>query len=276
MAEPGVRRALTTWARNYVVAPRYSHDQRLKLRTSDGVDLAAVHLRSCVDPLATVVLVHGFTNWSRNPRIHAFGHRLAHHAEVIIPDLRGHGASGGRCALGRDEHHDVAAAVAAAAPGLAVVTVGVSMGAVATLRHAGVDGGIAGTVAISPPAGWTDLTTHGAARIRRYVGRRSGRVLLRALCRTRVLPGMPAPERGDAATVVGEIAPAFTLIVHDTQDRYFPPHHATQLFEWAEEPKDLWWTDGAGHGTDLLTTTLADRLLALLAARLRPRSSPSP
>lgn len=275
MAEPVGRRGLTNWARNYVAAPRYAPEECTELTTADGVRLAAARLTASTEPVCTIVLVHGFTNWSRSPRIYAFARELAAGTDVIVPDLRGHGSSGGRCTLGRDEHNDVAAAVAAARPGLPVVTVGVSMGGAATLSHAGRVGGVAGTVAISAPASWTDLTTHGAARVRRYVGTRAGRVLLSGLCRTRVLPGMPAVV-DDAAAVIGSIAPAFTLLVHDTEDRYFPPSHGHQLFEWAREPKDLWWSEGAGHGIDLLTKALADRLLAALADRLRPRSSPSP
>lgn len=275
MAEPVARRGLSTWARNYIAAPRYAPEERIQLRTTDGLRLSAARLTAPGQPLCTVVLVHGFTNWSRHPRVHAFARELAPVADVIVPDLRGHGRSEGRCTLGRDEHHDVAAAVAAARDGLPVVTVGVSMGGAATLSHAGRLGGVAGTVAISAPASWSDLTTHGATRVRRYVGTRRGRLLLSSLCRTRVLPGMPV-VLDDAAAVMGSIAPAFVVLVHDTEDRYFPANHAEQLFEWARQPKDLWWTAGAGHGIDLLTKALAGRLTAALADRLRPRSSPSP
>ncbi len=275
MAQSGVRAALTTWARNYVVAPRYLAEQRLRLRTDDGVVLAAARITGADHPIGTIVLIHGFTNWSRTPRVHRFALDLARRTDVIVPDLRGHGRSGGRCSLGRDERRDVAAAVAAARPDLPVVTVGVSMGGVATLLHAGHDGGVAGTVAISAPAEWRGLTTHGASRVRRYAGTRSGRLALAALCRTRVLPGMPATLEGSAATIRA-IAPAFTLLVHDRDDRYFPVEHAETLYRWAGSPKEIWWTEGAGHGVDLLTTELADRLVAFLADRLPPPSSPSP
>ena len=275
MAEPGVRRALTTWVRNYVAAPRYSASDRLRLRTADGVALSAARINRCTDPVCTVVLIHGFTNWSRNPRIYGFAHALARGVDVIVPDLRGHGRSGGRCSLGRDEPLDVAAAVDAARPDRPVVTVGVSMGGVATLLHAGRTQGVAGTIAVSAPATWRGLTSRGATSVRRYVGTRPGRIALAALCRTRVLPGMPAPVDGAAATI-GAISPAFTVLVHDRDDRYFPPEHAETLYAWANDPKELWWSDGAGHGVDLLTTGLADRVLALLVDRLRPRSSPSP
>jgi len=262
--QPGASGALSVWARNFIAAPRYPPEQRLSLVTDDGVRLAAVRLATCIRPHAAIVLIHGLTNWSRNPRIHRFAHDLARRAEVIVPDLRGHGGSQGRCSLGRDEPLDVAAAVSmAAASGLPVVTVGVSMGGVATLLHAGRFGGVAGTVAISAPAGWVDLTTHGATRIRRYVSSQVGRVVLAALCRTRVARGMPVMI-DDAAAAIGAIAPAFTVLVHDRADKYFPAQHATQLLDWAREPKELWWTEGAGHGTDLLTTELADRILTRL------------
>lgn len=217
------------------------------------------------DAMCTFVLVHGFVNSSRSPLVHRFAHLLSRRGHVVVPDTRGHGASGGKCSMGRKEPLDVAAAVSAAPPGLPVVTIGTSLGGAAVLMHAGSYGGVAGVVGISAPA-WGDLDGVGTHRVRKLVSGRLGRLALAAVLRTRVdadcifLP--------DAGSLVASIAPAFTVVVHDQDDWYFGPAHAESIFEWAKEPKALWWCPGGGHGGDLLTPELADRIMAETATHL--------
>ena len=259
-------RALLGYLRKYVFVPGYRPEEALCLQTADGLRLGGAQLEGPVDAFATVVLVHGLVHSSRTPRIHAFAHLLAREVHVVVPELRGHGVSEGVSTLGRDEPLDVAAAVAAARPGLPVVTVGISLGGAAVLLHAGTYGGVAGVVAVSSPAWWGAWDTEATQRVQRYATTRAGRAVLSRVLRTRiaaVCEGVP-----DARDVVGAIAPAFTLIVHDPEDHYFAREHAETLYEWAHDPKAVWWEDGAGHGTDLLTPAFAARLLADLRARV--------
>jgi len=249
----------------YVAPPHYRPEQRLTLTTEDGVRLNAWRLDGPADALCTFVLVHGFVNSSRSPGVHRFAHLLARRAHVIVPDMRGHGRSGGLCSMGRNEPLDVAAAVAAAPPGLAVVTIGTSLGGAAVLLHAGASGGVVGVVAISAPA-WGDLDRVGTYRVRKLVSGRAGRFMLAAALRTRV--GPDCIYLPDAGSLVARIAPAFTVVVHDPDDWYFGPRHAESIHEWAQEPKALWWYKGGGHGGDLLTEELAERILAETATRL--------
>lgn len=260
-------RAVTVWARAYLFAPRYRWGERRRLVAADGTLLAAAFLEGPPTAWATVVVVHGFVNWSRSPRVYAFARRLARDVHVVVPDLRGHGRSGGRCTLGRKEPMDVAAAVAAARPGLPVVTVGLSLGGAAVLLHAGTHGGVAGTVAISAPAWWGSFDREGSGRVQRWVAAPAGRAVLAALLRTRMdADCQGVPDSGD---VVAAIAPAFTLVVHDPDDSYFGPEHAQRIYDWAGPPRALWWERGAGHGSDLLTAELADRLLAEICSLVK-------
>ena len=170
--------------------------------------------------------------------------------------------------LGALEPLDVAAAVDAASerwPDLPVVTVGTSLGGIAGLRHAGIIGGVAGTVAISAPAWYDPETREGARRLTRFVESRAGRQVAARLLRTRV---GALPPVTDMADVVSEIAPAFTIVVHDPDELYFGEEHARAIYSSAREPKDLWLVHGAGHGGDLLTPGLADRLLAEVLPRV--------
>ncbi len=256
--------------RGRLAAPRYRPEQRLALTAADGVRLSAWRLEGPPEAACTVVLVHGFSNWSRTPAIHAFAHLLARRVHVVVPDMRGHGRSEGMCSLGKNEPLDVAAAVAAAPRGLPVVTVGVSLGGAAVLLHAGTIGAgtVAGTVAVSAPSSRDAADRPGSHRVERWVRGRAGRVLLAGVLRTRV--GLDCDGLPDSPSAMAGIAPAFTIVVHDPADHYFDGEHAQALYRWANEPKDLWLVPGAGHGTDLLTAAFADRLTDALEARLGP------
>jgi pimeloyl-ACP methyl ester carboxylesterase len=259
-------RAAAGYVRKHAFVPRYLDEQRLWLTTDDGVRLAAARLPGPPDAVATVVLVHGFSQSSRMPRIHAFAHALTRRVHVIVPDLRGHGASGGVSSMGPKEPLDVKAAVEAADPGLPVVTVGISLGGAAVLLHAGTHRGVAGVVAISAPAWWGAWDTPATKRIQRYAMTPSGRRFLALFLRTRiaeVCEGVPHAEEQ-----AGAIAPAFTLVVADPADHYFAEIHPQTLYAWANEPKDLWLLPGTGHGTDLLSPAFTHRLLAELDRRL--------
>jgi pimeloyl-ACP methyl ester carboxylesterase len=259
------------WARKYPLAPRWRREELLSLRTVDGVRISAARLTGPPHAPAAVVLVHGFLNSSRSPVVHAFARSLASQVHVIAPDLRGHGRSGGRVTLGALEPLDVAAAVDVAHaswPGLPVVTVGTSLGGIAVLRHAGLIGGVEGTVAISSPAWYDPETREGARRLTRFLESKAGRQVAARFLRTRV-GALPPVE--DMMAAVAAIAPAFTIVVHDPDEEYFGEEHARAIYDAANDPKDLWLVPGAGHGGDILTDALAERLLADVLARVAVR-----
>jgi len=261
------RAALAGYIRKHAFVPRYGTEQRMALFTDDGVRLAAARLPGPPDAPGTVVLVHGFSQSSRMPRIHAFAHGLATRMHVIVPDLRGHGASGGVSSMGPKEPLDVKAAVEAADPSLPVVTVGISLGGAAVVLHAGTFGGVAGVVAISAPAWWGAWDTPATKRIQRYALTPAGRRFLAVFLRTRIAQVCEGVPRAEA--VAAAISPAFTLVVADPADHYFAEEHPRTIYEWANQPKELWLLPGTGHGTDLLGPAFTARLLEELERRLR-------
>ncbi|HEX2064350.1 MAG TPA: alpha/beta fold hydrolase [Acidimicrobiales bacterium] len=273
MAKLEAGQAVTRYLRSHVFAPRYRREERLSLTAADGVRLHAWRIAGPPDAPCSVVLVHGFSNWSRTPSIHAFAQLLSRRVHVVVPDLRGHGRSEGHCSLGKHEPLDVAAAVAATPAELPTVTVGVSLGGAAVLLHAGTvgAGSVAGVVAVSAPSSREAMDRNGSHRVERLVRARAGRMLLAQLLRTRV--GLDCDGLPDSAAAMAAIAPAFTIVVHDPDDWYFGPQHAERLFAWAKEPKELWWYPGGGHGTDLLTPEFAERLLSQLVRRVGPSST---
>jgi fermentation-respiration switch protein FrsA (DUF1100 family) len=48
--------------------------------------------------------------------------------------------------------------------------------------------------------------------------------------------------------------------VHGDQDEYFPVEHARQLYQAANEPKELWVVPGFGHAESGASNSLVDRI----------------
>jgi len=233
-----------------VLGARARHET--ELHTDDGVLLRARWLRHPEGAApATVVLVHGFSATQDHRDILALA-TAAHAAgyDVLTYDARGHGRSGGRCAVGSAEHADVAcAAEAAAALAAPVILVGVSMGAVAVANYlgTGTTTAVAGAVLVSGPARWR---------------MRPSPVGLLTAALTRTAPGRWAAARWLRVRIAprwrtGE-APESTLrrvslplaVVHGTGDRLLGSIHGRRLHASAGGPSRLIEVDGMGHGVD--------------------------
>lgn len=231
--------------------------------TEDGVRIFGTRLGDPDPGRPAVVLAHGLMGWHRKPRIAGFGERLTTWSTVYAMDLRGHGRSGGVCDYGGAEIADIEAVreLASDRGHRTIVTIGTSMGAITTIRHGALLGGVAAVVAISSLASWD---WHAAAhpRTRRNmtaaIGTAAGRSALRALG-VRLPAQWHRPE--SPLDVIGKIAPTPVVLVHGTDDRLFPPVHAERLFEAAGEPKRLLLGDGFGHAEDGMTAAFADRLI---------------
>lgn len=172
--------------------------------------------------------------------------------------------------MGVEEPLDVQAAVASAPRGVPVVTVGVSLGGSAAVLQAGRFKNVAGVVAISAPAWSGSVEREGSATVHRWAASPLMRLVLASLMRTRVAKRL-VPVAESSATVAA-ISPSFSIFAHDKHDRFFGPEHAEALFGWAQEPKQLWWLDGMGHGADVLTEPFAVRLVTEVRARLHAQS----
>ena len=266
--------AVKTWYHKYVGAPHYKKSEKLRLTTSDGVQLHAVRLAGPVGCGVTVVMAHGFANWHRHPRIHEFATRLAKEVNVIVLDMRGHGFSKGTSTLGALEYLDVAAAVERVPATDSLVLLGTSMGAAATVLYAGLasHGGIGrradAVVAISGPAWWGGKDqAKGVGRVLELAASPFMRSAMRVLMRVRIA-GIRPGGRIDPVIVVGEIAPSPLVIIHDRNDWYFGEEQAEAMLSAAGSSADLWWLDG-GHATDLFSDELCDRIVRAVVTPLQ-------
>jgi pimeloyl-ACP methyl ester carboxylesterase len=240
------------------------------VRTSDGIDLRGVHLSgNDSDPAGRVfVVAHGMTNATAKASTRAVLARLATHGSVVAFDLRGHGRSGGRSSVGRDEILDVDAALGFARRlgHRRVVLVGFSLGAAVALRHAGRTGtdpaltaAADAVVAVSPPARWFLRESRSMLRIQWLLEHPLGALLalrlgIRLGTPWNTVPSTPLDE-------VARIAPTPLLLVHGTADHYFGPEQSVLLHR-AAPGSELWLIDGMGHAESGISTATVDRIAA--------------
>jgi pimeloyl-ACP methyl ester carboxylesterase len=217
------------------------------LTTCDSVQLAGRRWLTGQPPRAAVVLAHGFTASSDDPRLVALAETLHdRQLDVVTYDARGHGGSGGVCTLGDLERHDVAAAVELARTRTAaVVLVGASMGAIAVLRHAAEDPQVVGTVIVSSPARWAFPRTVRSVLAAALTRTPPGRAIAARYLRVAVSPRWTSPD--PPVDLIARIA-APVAVIHGAADKFIPAHAGRELYDAAPEPRRHELVRGMGHG----------------------------
>jgi pimeloyl-ACP methyl ester carboxylesterase len=243
------------------------------LVTEDGVPIDAAHLPGPSE--LAIVIAHGFTlSWQR-PAVWRIATRLNRIAGVVSFDFRGHGRSGGLSTLGDREIKDLDVAVAYARElgYQRIAAVGFSMGASIVLRYAGLVGGLDAAVSVSGPGRWYYRGTQRMRKVHLAVEHRAGRFVTRRLLKTRVSPTRWDPDPVPPAEAAALISPTPLLIVHGDKDLFFPMEHARQLYEAANEPKELWQLPGFGHAESGCNTEIVDRIGEWVQKAVQPTAS---
>jgi len=228
--------------------------------TDDGVPIDAAHLPG--DKELAIVLAHGFTQSWQRPAVWKAATRLNKFGGVVTFDFRGHGRSGGVSTLGDKEIKDIDVAVGYARElgYQRVATVGFSMGASIVLRHAGLIGDVDAAVSVSSPGRWYYRGTRPMRLVHLAIENRPGRMITKALLKTRVSNGKwdPIPLPPDDAAAL--IAPIPLLVVHGDKDHFFPVEHAQRIYDSANDPKELWIVPGFGHAESATGPQLIRRI----------------
>jgi pimeloyl-ACP methyl ester carboxylesterase len=184
---------------------------------------------------------------------------FAAHGGVSAADFRGHGRSGGRSSVGRDEVLDLDAVVRwTRARGYHPVTVvGFSMGAAVALRHAAT-GSAPGdaVVSVSSPSRWYVRESAAMRRVQWLLESPLGPAVGRALGVRLGGPWFDLPA--SPVQAIGQITRP-VLLVHGTADDYFTPSHA-RVLQAAALDAELWIESGMGHGERGTSRALVDRI----------------
>ena len=240
------------------VSPAVAHSELpglsdVSLRTADGVKLHAWWRPGDHD--AAVVLAHG---WGAN-REQMLGQALALARGgfgVLLVDLRGHGASGGRANAGDGEQLDVQAATdfLARQPAVGWIgAVGYSLGGTAVGLAASGDPRIrAAVVEAAPPSLDAELVADFGA---------GGPWVVRSVRATMRLLGVHA-QRVRLVDRVAGIAPRPLLLVYGERDELTAPAEARAIRDRAGGSSELWLVPGARHAD--LEAVAGDGLARLL------------
>ncbi|WP_285732160.1 alpha/beta hydrolase [Nocardiopsis sp. ATB16-24] len=237
-------------------------ENRYRLTTSDGVGIDALLLSGSRPRATAVVLANGFTGSYRNPGSRAVAEALLPVGDVMTFDFRGHHGSGGLSTVGNAEIHDVEAVVShlRELDYDSVSVVGFSMGAAVAIRHAAIYGGVDAVVSVSGPSRWYYRGTRRMRLLHLGIEASAGRFFLRNFRKVRVIDRQWDPRPAEPREVAGEISPVPLLVVHGDADTYFPVSHATEIYDAAREPRDLWIVPGMGHAERAVGPELAARI----------------
>jgi pimeloyl-ACP methyl ester carboxylesterase len=258
------------WPRTHAIP---AHRQRLV--ADDGTLIQAEHLPQASDSRdLVIVMAHGFMLHSGHPHLRRVAGWLRDSAGVVLVDLRGHGGSGGVCTMGWQEVRDVEAAVSWARwlGYRKIATLGFSLGAAVVLRHAALYGGVDRVAAVSGPGQWYFRGTPRMQLLHQLVMSRTGRLVIRALRRTRIT-NVPwsEPLPIDPVAAAGQIDVPL-LVVHGDRDELFPTDHA-QRVSAASRNSTLWLVPGFGHAEVAVDAELARRVTHWLADGTAARRS---
>ena len=252
LAAGGAGAALVWFSRRWIVPPRVCfappdavHAEEVTFATTDGLKIRGLFFPGASDRPA-LVLCHGYQRCMEEP--FALGVELrARGYSVLIFDFRGCGVSGGRyTTIGHDEKHDLLAAVGwlrgRVGRDVPIGALGISMGGSTAIEAAALCPEIGAVVADSAFA-----HLHGAVEHRFSSLDRLNLVLHRATMR--IAERMTGGRVKDVRPVdaIGAITPRPVLLIHGTEDDVVPLPHARELYEAANEPKELWLLEGTSH-----------------------------
>lgn len=240
--------------------------EETELRTDDGVRLAADLYRPAGTPRGTVVLAHGFSGTRRGIAVVEQAASLTRAGFVVLTyDARGHGASSGDSTMGRDEVHDLAAAVAHLRRlDPAPITVGASMGAQSVLEYAVTDPRLCGIVLVSAATSWWSVLTPRGLGVTAVLRTAVGRALARRVFGVRIDPRWQAS--GPATELIGGVGLP-VAIVHGLDDPMVRPRAAAELYEAARPPRRLELVRGMGHAFTRGGIAAIDRAVVWVATQ---------
>lgn len=168
---------------------------------------------------------------------------------VMIFDFNGHGAATGpHVTLGYQEVRDLCAAIDYAlerVPSARIGLIGYSMGASVAIMGSIKRPVVRCVLADSPFARHRDVVAHNIQRITH--AHLSGKTL--AFLADRFLIHLGGYQSRDVEPVrdVAQLAPRPLFVIHGTADSTVPVEQAIQIYRAAEQPKEIWLAEGAGH-----------------------------
>lgn len=186
----------------------------------------------------TALLLHGLTESKAN-YLRAGGRLAKMGYDVVLPDLRAHGESGGKyVTYGALEKHDVKAVmdslIGAGRVQPNVYVFGATLGAATAIQYAAIDPRCKGVVALTP---YKDAASMGRRTIALTAPTMSNRDFEEVLNRAGELGGFNPHEASSEMAAMSLTCPL--LLVHGLLDMSVPLEHSEAIFAAAAGPKKL-------------------------------------
>ncbi len=221
-------------------------------------------------PKGTVLLLHPLmTNklWFQ-----PLGSLLARRGwDVVLPDLRAHGRSGGEfITWGVREKHDLhmvmTALIADGTVSDRIYVCGASLGGLVALQYAALDRRVRGVMAIAPPA---SLRTIG----RRMLPFESEKDYDEALWKAGALAGFDPDGASGVRAAAALTCPL--ILAHGLLDLIVPYSHSQAIYKAAHEPKKLITLPFQGHDAGMAQELwIASQIAKLAETEYVPRARP--
>lgn len=223
------------------------------LMSRDGLQLHANYIKaSDPDCHRYAICVHGWKDSAESVGVYARHYYEEYGMSVLLPDLRGHGASEGRyIGMGYHDGQDViqwANAIVTMDPKAVIILHGISMGAATVLMASG--GALPANVkAVISDAAYTSAMEEFYYEYRRLP--RKQRILppelilplVRGVCLTRAHYDLEKASPEEAV----RHAQVPILFIHGDADDFVPSSMMPKLYHAATGEKDFLWVHGAGH-----------------------------
>ncbi len=221
----------------------------------DGIKLSAWYIPATKPTTQTLVLVHGFqTNralWFNQGQVQM----LAGRYNLVMPDLRNHGQSGGSLTTyAYYEHLDVRAAVkyAKARGATSIGLAGQSLGAASVIRAAAFEPDVK---AVFEDAGYANMIFAWQGGISSVGVPLPAMIAASALAIANAQLGIDLRD-AEPIAMIDRMAPIPLMLVHGQDDPFIFVDHVRSLHTAYKGPKELWICPRALHG-DSATTDAA-------------------
>jgi pimeloyl-ACP methyl ester carboxylesterase len=194
---------------------------------------------------------------------------------VVLPELRGHGASSAATTLGGREREEVAAAadlLAGHQPGSRLVLMGFSLGSVATLGAAAGREDLAAVIVEAPYDSYRETVAHHAGLL--YGMPRWLPLIPLSIGLAELWADFDADAIDAVAAAAAVRAPLF--VIADGADPRMPPEVVTRVHEAHPGPGELWVVPAADHIQAVAHPDYWPRVLSFLERHGVVEAPPSP